>query len=363
MEKTKKSFKIVLPIFIVLALLLSIFSFAGCGTDVGTLNENINKMNQNLLTYSEFIEKNEGNLNTRDYYTISYGKIVDGLVGNTENYDELYKYYNSIFSLAMSYIDENIDIVANLPDEEMNDETKKQLDDLNQKIVNFNNGIQGFVSARNQLSSYFNNYTDSAPDAYAKLSELRSFKSEYGKFVNNAVEISLSLSSAVSATGDLDETDNVMLIKNSICNKILGVFHKFFVMNIGSFNWAESTENELKARIDLIISNLETNFEKYISLCHAKENFQTLTIEDIAVIKKEAENFLTEVDDYYYAIDKLNLKDLSVNHYNDLDEYLEKNQNAEVYLEKIEQFVKTNSGTLATYLEHLEKSVISDATV
>ena len=52
MEKVKKSSKIILPVCLIVAMVMAIFSFAGCGTDVGTLSENIKTMNETLASYS-----------------------------------------------------------------------------------------------------------------------------------------------------------------------------------------------------------------------------------------------------------------------------------------------------------------------
>ena len=335
MEKVKKSSKIILPICLIVAMVMAIFSFAGCGTDVGTLSENIKTMNETLASYSTLFVKDDQNLNTRDYYKLNYGTIVDDLIlSGTDNYDELYNYYNSIFSLAMSYVDENLSVVTNLTDEEMNDETRNSLDELNQKIVDFNNEISPFVSARNEFTSYFNEYSD--PFSSANLSQLRSFKRQYASFVDKAVEISLSLRNAVEATGDLKET-----------------------INVGTFNFSESAETVVKDRINAIIANLENSLNSYISLFQTNTGLKELTLDELNKINQEAENFLTEVSDYMSALNGLNLQDLAINNYNDFDEYLKNNKNAEIYLEKLEQFTNVN-GTLETYLARLTESVTVD---
>ena len=358
MEKVKKSSKIILPICLIVAMVMAIFSFAGCGTDVGTLSENIKTMNETLASYSTLFVKDDQNLNTRDYYKLNYGTIVDDLIlSGTDNYDELYNYYNSIFSLAMSYVDENLSVVTNLIDEEMNDETRNSLDELNQKIVDFNNEISPFVSARNEFTSYFNEYSD--PFSSANLSQLRSFKRQYASFVDKAVEISLSLRNAVEATGDLKEIVNVALVKNSICNELLPIYHEFLVMNIGTFNFSESAETVVKERINTIIANLENSLNSYISLFQTNTGLKELTLDELNKINQEAENFLTEVSDYMSALNGLNLQDLAINNYNDFDEYLKNNKNAEIYLEKLEQFTNVN-GTLETYLARLTESVTLD---
>ena len=173
------------------------------------------------------------------------------------------------------------------------------------------------------------------------------------------MEISLSLRNAVEATGDLKEIVNVALVKNSICNELLPIYHEFLVMNIGSFNFSESAETVVKERINTIIANLENSLNSYISLFQTNTGLKELTLDELNKINQEAENFLTEVSDYMSALNGLNLQDLAINNYNDFDEYLKNNMNAEIYLEKLEQFTNVN-GTLETYLARLTESVTID---
>lgn len=361
MEKVKNKTKIFLPVILVFAFLVSIFSFAGCGTNIGTLSENLKKMNDELLKYSEVIAKNESEINTQNYYSFSYGTVIDGILesGNAqETFVELDMYFSPIFSLSMSYVDFNLSIITNLKDEEMNDKTKDSLNDLNQKVVDFNNEIVPFVSARNDLASYFYEYGQTEEENEVNVAndnELRAFKREYAKFVDKAVQLSLSLKNAVEATGDLENTENVMLVKNSILNEILPVFHNFLVMDIGTFNWQESKVTETKTTILSYIDSLIENLNTFIQIFQTNEGLKVLDKTEIKNIENLANNFMTEVQDYNIALQNLNIENLAVHYSNEMGEYLKDNKNAMIYLEKINQFV---NNTLPTYLANLSASII-----
>ena len=113
------------------------------------------------------------------------------------------------------------------------------MEDLNNKIVDFTNGIQTFVEERNSLASDFSNssFQNLAPTSEVKLARLREFKREYVKFVDKCVQLSQRLSSAVDSVGILDsleelEISNVELVKNTILNKLLPAFHNLYVNEI-----------------------------------------------------------------------------------------------------------------------------------
>ncbi len=354
MEKTKKGYKIVLPILLILVSLLAVFSFAGCDTSVTTLSETVSAMNDKLSELN-FLTKDISKLYTREYYTVSYGETIDDIIESDEgsdSYKELSKYYSAIFSIAMSYFDENIDIVTGLYEEEVSG-IQSEINDLNDKVSIFSDGIQTFATARNEIYRYFNNY-ESADDNQ-KLVQLRSFKRSYAVFVDNAVEMALSLTNAVEATGELSEISNVQMIKNSICTQLLSSFHEIFVMNIGTFNWSETDETSFKTEMEEIIATLEDNFEQYMTLLEKSSDFKTLTQDEIVSLKNTASDFLTEMQDFLEALDGLDLRTLAIDYYNNFNSYHEENTNAEVYLFKIKQFVNIS---LPNYLNTLYNSVV-----
>lgn len=362
MTKTKTF----LSVIMIAVCLLCVFTFAGCNEpSTSTILENIEAMNTALSEHDDVFNKTDRQINDVDYYSISYGSVIDGYISSgTTNYTDLENFYNTVFSLSMSYIEENYGVITNLTDEELNSDTRGQLEDLNNKIVDFTNSIQPFVEARNSLASDFSNssFQNLAPTSEVKLARLREFKREYVTFVDKSVQLSQRLSSAVDSVGMLDSLEelgisNVELVKNTILNKLLPAFHNLYVNEIGSFNFYDTDQTTTRTRIENVIESLKSVLnDKYIVIMKLSgaQLIDTVTVEEIKAIREEADIFYVELNDYLEALDGLDIRTLSVNHDNDLEAYMAVNDRAEIYLQKVEQFVEV---TLSEFLDYLESAV------
>ena len=191
---------------------------------------------------------------------------------------------------------------------------------------------------------------------------MREFKREYVKFVDKCVQLSQRLSSAVDSVGILDsleelEISNVELVKNTILNKLLPAFHNLYVNEIGSFNFYETDQNETFNRIANVVENLKNVLnDKYtviMKLADAQLS-DTVTVEEIKAIREEADIFYVELNDYLEALDGLDIRTLSVDYDNDLTRYMEANDRAEIYLQKVEQFVEV---TLSEFLDYFKNAL------
>lgn len=362
MTKTKTF----LSVIMIAVCLLCVFTFAGCNEpSTSTILENIEAMNTALSEHDDVFNKTDSQINDVDYYSISYGSVIDGYISSgTTNYTDLENFYNTVFSLSMSYIEENYGVITNLTDEELNSDTRGQLEDLNNKIVDFTNSIQTFVEARNSLASDFSNssFQNLAPTSEVKLARLREFKRGYVTFVDKSVQLSQRLSSAVDSVGMLDSLEelgisNVELVKNTILNKLLPAFHNLYVNEIGSFNFYDTDQTTTRTRIENVIESLKSVLnDKYIVIMKLSgaQLIDTVTVEEISAIREEADIFYVELNDYLEALDGLDIRTLSVNHDNDLESYMAVNDRAEIYLQKVEQFVEV---TLSEFLDYLESAV------
>lgn len=362
MTKTKTF----LSVIMIAVCLLCVFTFAGCNEpSTSTILENIEAMNTALSEHDDVFNKTDSQINEVDYYSISYGSVIDGYISSgTTNYTDLENFYNTVFSLSMSYIEENYGVITNLTDEELNSDTRGQLEDLNNKIVDFTNSIQPFVEARNSLASDFSNssFQNLAPTSEVKLARLREFKRKYVTFVDKSVQLSQRLSSAIDSVGMLDSLEelgisNVELVKNSILNKLLPAFHNLYVNEIGSFNFYDTDQTTTRTRIENVIESLKSVLnDKYIVIMKLSgaQLIDTVTVEEISAIREEANIFYVELNDYLEALDGLDIRTLSVDYDNDLTRYMEVNDRAEIYLQKVEQFVEV---TLSEFLDYLESAV------
>ena len=259
--------KSIISICLVLMFVVMTFALIGCGsTSTETISESFTAMYEKLDAQNKVLRKNDAALNTEEYYDLTYGAVVDGYITEErDNYTDLKNFYNPIFSVAMSYIEENREIITRLNDEDLNDETKNLTTELNDKIKEFTNQIDDFMTAYNEFTAFFATYqADEFKEG--QLVQLRDFKREYSNFVNSSVKLSLTLSSVVEATGILDNISSVGLIKNYICNKILNVYNAFYIVELGNFNWQGTTQTETKSELDNIITELRNSFSTYITI-------------------------------------------------------------------------------------------------
>lgn len=349
-------------IFSILSLLVISLTCAvtlsGCGSGVGV--EDVTKSYETMIETLEEnsdIFNNAGALNTAEYYEISYGDVVDKYIDDgSKYYVDLKDYYNSVFSFAMSYMSENRTVITNITDEELNSEAKGTLSALKSSIDDFTAGIQDFVDARNRLDLLFQRIEDTSPSADERLTKLRDFKREYVNFVNKSVEMSLSLSNSVEATGILDDVSNVRLTKNYICNKILNVYNELYILDIGTFNFAASVDTTTKERIQTLLDTLHDSMLDYTALMQMN-NKDTLSEEELGALREMTDKFMTEIDVYVKALDSLDIRTLSVDYKNDMAEYLNHNNRAEIYLERVENFINISLPEFLNYVEDVVKII------
>lgn len=336
----------------------SVIALAGCGGGFTTVEvlESYNAMQEILLENNSVLNKTDG-LNTKNYYQISYGDVVDDYIqDNDENYVDLRDYYNSVFSFAMSYVDENITVITNLKDEELNSETRSTLSDLKDSIDDFADSIQNFVDARNRLDIYYQNNVNVANPAGESeiMSRLRAFKREYVDFVDKSVQMSLNLSNSVEATGIYEDVNNVRLIKNNICNKIIRVYNELYILDVGTFNFAEYQDTNAKARIQELLIKLQSSMADYSSIMQLNDVvLKDLTPEELDELTEMTDKFLTEMDVYVEALDGLDIQTLGVDYNNDMEEYLNHNERALIYLERVENFINISLPDFLEYLDNM----------
>lgn len=347
--------KSIISIGLVLMFVVMAFVMVGCGpTSTETISESFTAMYEKLDAQNEVLRKNDSALNTEEYYNLTYGTVVDGYISEgRDNYTDLKNFYNPVFSVAMSYIEENREIITRLNDDDLNDGTKDLTTELNDKIKDFTTKIDDFMGAYSEFTNFFATYSGDGLSE-GQLVQLRDFKREYATFVNSSVELSLTLSSVVEATGILDNISSVGLIKNYICNKILNVYNAFYIVELGNFNWQGTTQTATKVELNNIITELQNSFSIYITIIQKPaDELATLTTEQLTEIRAKTDNFMTEVDAYLKALDNLDIMTLAVNHNNDLDEYMEDNIYARADINKISQFVNS---TLPEFLQYLNQS-------
>lgn len=369
MEVNMKLRKIGLSLVLCLCSVFAVFGLTGCGeVSLETINKNFTTLEETYSKYSTiFTSGSCSGMDTK--YLVSYGSVVDNFVNDKTNYAEyaeLKDLYNATLVISNDYIDNNKGYIQSLSEDKLDKNMKSVLQKLNNTMVDYTKAIDDFVSARSNFVSYFEVFPDT-PDDNASLAHLRQFKKAYGKFVSKNMDFSTKMAETIENTEIFDiiksttPTENdTKIIKDYIRAKLLPIFSEFKITEIANnFNWNVSKETETKTRINNLLTALNVQFENYKSnFVSNTSQYRTLTkdesVDEVAKIFDYSDTFFTEADAYFDALTNLNIAKLAVEYGNNLEEYKETNAFAEIYLEKLEQFVEN---TLPTFMTQIVEMV------
>ncbi len=331
------------------------FGLAGCGdVSLGTLQENYKTLQATYKQYSDVFKTGVCENMSTPYY-VDYGEIVNGFVSeNRDEYRELLKVYNITLALSNDYVDNNISYILNFDEKELNSKSKECINKFNSTLVNYTSSIKKFVNARNSLITHFENF-GGEPDSTENLAFLRKFKKQYGALVEKNINLSMDLTNCIEAT-ELFEilqkgsptTNDTKIIKEYIRAKLLPIFSKFKISNLeNNLYWGaySSIDTPAKERIDDLIDELSSKFETYKSnFIGDINNFKELTKSEMKRLIEIINDFLVEIDDYYQALNDFKLERFVEKYDIDLTEYKKENELAEIYLQKMEEFIGISFG-------------------
>lgn len=353
-----KTKRICLSLVLCLCALFSIFTLSGCGSSVVVdANNNFTTLEETYSKYAEVFELGtlENNFTTK--YVVDYGVDVDSFSGeNKTKYEALKEKYNVMLALSSKYIDSNKSYVVALQEEELSDETKNAIKNLNAKLDSYIKYLPTFVEERNIFKNHFINFPENED---ANIAVLNKFKKSYGELVNKNIELAISLANVIETTEIFDLVQSTEptqkdteIVKDYIATKMLPIFNKLLIeeteTKFAYYDYSGGAADE----ISKVVAKLETVFSAY------KSNIALSTASTKALESKEemqnliqiTNDFFVEMQNYEYSVDELKIYDMIVNNKNDFEEHKKSVAFAEVYYEKIYQFV---SITLVDFLENL----------
>lgn len=346
---------IILSVVLAFFGIFATFGLAGCG-EVGldTLQENFENLDAVYAQYSEVFKTGTcENMSTK--YLVDYGNIVNGYVGqNKDEYRELSSVYNITLAVSSDYIDNNRSYILNFNQENLSKEAQESFKALNESLVDYTNSIKNFVSARDALITHFENFNGQLEEK-DDLAFLRKFKKQYGALVEKNVILSMNLAKSVESTeifeilkrGTPTENDT-KIIKEYIRAKLLPIFSEFKISEVENnlyFGAYSEIQTPAKERIDALMKKVNSQFERYkSSFVGGTENFKVMTKEGMNSLLDLVDDFLVETESYYQALHGFDISTLVEKYDIDLEEYKKINIYAEIYLQKMEQFIEISFG-------------------
>lgn len=357
-----KTRKICLSLVLCLCALLSVFTLTGCGGSVvGDVQKSFAELDESYTKYAEVFQLGtlEDGLETK--YVVNYGvDFANFSPTNQEKYDALKEKYNVMLALSSKYIDSNKAYVTALAEEDMTDETKNALKNLYTKIDSYIKYLPTFVEERNIFKNHFDNFSGNAD---ANLAVLTKFKKSYGQLVNKNLDISLALANVIETTEIFDllqstepTEKDTEIVKDYITTKMLPIFNQLLIEETEtSFAYYDYSGGAI-SQIKTVVNNLEDKFSSFkTSLALSNATCKALgSKEKMQELFKNANDFFVEMQNYSTSVSELKIYDLVINNGNDFEEHKKQVPYAEIYFEKIDQFV---SITLGSFMDNLASVV------
>ena len=335
--------KILLSVLICLLFGFTCFTTFGC-EKAATPEKVVASYDQVTKFYEQ---KNEIFGPNHQIYFGNAQTLVDS--ANTD-YSVLLSKYSSIFTTSSSYIDEYMIHVSGLQAETQTKNVQNALQKLNIAISEYMKELKTFAIQHDYFAQRdFSDLENSKPF-------LQSYKIYLGKMVAKNVEVTNSLANVLEESKIYEVLkseenaiiEDVVVIRKYIRAKLLPVYTRFLITETESnVSWTTSNKDtDASHRIDDAIANMQTSFTgDYQTTFIIGTTPNDSSIHNVVKLMDYCADFMTEANDFYKALEGLKIPILAKNYKNNLENYQKKNKLAEIYLEKIEQFINVSLKT------------------
>ena len=329
--------KILLSVFLCLTCALSCFMFFGCS--------NIAKPGEVATSYEEverFYEEKDNIFGANNQ--LNFGNAQSLVDSANQDYSVLKTKYNSIFSISNDYIKEYMTYVRGLQENQLTEKVQVALSGLNSAISAYFKELKSFAIQHEYFAERdFSSLENSRPF-------LQSYKIYLGKMVAKNVEVSDKLARVLEEgkiydiikTEESALIEDVVVIKTYIRAKLLPVYTRFLITETESnVSWTTSDRTtEAAQRIDDAIDAMLLSYNNDYQIAFVVDTTPNAeSVNNVQALMQYCEDFMVEAQDFYKALSGLKISILAKNYKNDLTRYQNKNKLAEIYLEKIEQFI------------------------
>ena len=363
-----------LSLLLCVCSLCGVFALVGCGqAGIEDLKSNFQQIDE---IYSENVEvfRDDTIGGVPSSYFVSFGTNVANRIAEKEDgFVQLDDYYNVMFAISCNYIKNNKDFILARSDENLNNNSKDALDNLNKCASAYLGALREFLEERNKFVTYFD--TNPAPSAGVSAdviqeqneNYLRIFKKSFGNLVSKNTELSLALAKTVETTelfelinqGENPNVQDSKILKEYVAVKLLPIFVEFRLTetdNKFNYNNPHIANGSAKIRVDANLAKLDTLFEKYRKNIVVREDVKELA-NSAAVTNflSEIDNFFIASEDYFTSLREFDIQRVALSFDNNLEEYKKSNKLAEEFLLKIEQFLNV---TLPDFMETVENTLL-----
>jgi len=347
-------------------LLIPVFCFIGCGgVSLDTVKQTFTSWKEAYVNQSSVFSTDTCEGYDTDYY-VAYNSFIEQKISDSvESFSELRSKYNLTLAFANDYIEAGEHYLTIVNEEDLSKNAKKMLKTLNKSAKNCTEAVSEFAVAKRDVEDYFQNYGaiwEGNQDAEG--SHLNKFKNVYASLIEKSVDLSSLMADFIKEVGILEifekvtiSTPDVLVVRDYVSAKLLPLFSKLSISATEkNLNWEVTQETSFKERINEILNSLNSAFNDYKNH-FVDEAGKNIVIIDVKEFMSQADQFFISAESYIEALEGLNIPKLATTYKNDLEQYKKKNKLAEIYLDKIENFVDVN---LAEFLSFSVETIYGE---
>ena len=283
---------------------------------------------------------------------------------NEEGYVELKTIYNKIFALSQNYIDNNKQYILNREDKDLNDASKSAVKTLSKQLNAYKKELERFLLKRRDVINFFDKNSEEFNDKTVNADKVYVFKKDFGALVESNIKLSTALANAVEATQIFERVNSgtptsidSKVVKEFVGIRLLPVFSNFKITemeNRGVNLKNEQQNGENKEQIIELVDILDKDFIDYQEYFDQTGEVQKITLEEMNKLWERINTFLEETDSFFESLKSFNIFKFSEADYI-MENYKKTNSKAEIYLEKMEQYLNI---TFPSFIKDLENVLV-----
>ncbi len=353
-----KKLKILVLCIALSLLMISPTLLSGCDFTINYKGTS-DKLNEVIALLDNEEKYKEGSVKILgENITLTKVPQVSEMFTHNSAYDEVNKYYNTIFSYTIDYIKSNAKILATPPTvEALTERQEKLYQILEEEINEFKNECNDFNKDIERLSERFENltaYGSSSSDVF-----VLDYKKAYRDFIYDCFDLANAVEDVMASVySEIDYIENVdkkgAVFKSFEDGINIRIFEGYFSFIADTFDCSVPTENKdangymkkILTTYTVAKSNM-LNFYKEISTI---DTTTSMTMEEIEAVKNTIDTYFEETQMFQRAYEKINFSKFYFDDDCALDDYVKGNYANKHYYDKICEYINYTLPNLTNYI-------------
>ena len=283
---------------------------------------------------------------------------ISSVFANDASYDEVNKYYNTIFSYCVDYIKTSSQIIATPPTVESLTEYQENLyQKLEEEIAVFKTSLNDFARDVENVNKYFENkddYGESSKEIF-----VLNYKKAYRDLIFDAFDIANAIEdltgSVYAEISYKESSERKGQVFKSLEEGInIRIFEGYFSLLVDSFDCripeAITGANEYMHEIIATYKSAQSSMQTFYKKAKTRNNTISITNKEIEEVKETIKIYFEETALYQEAYDKLGFVEFYFDNDCALERYVKNNYANQNYYDRINDYINYTLPNLTNFV-------------